>query len=308
MKKLCEHGRRKCQCRDCGGSSFCVHDRQKYTCKECKGTSICEHNRIRSECKECKGTSICEHNKKKSRCPVCNSSILCIHLKYKNECIDCDGPSICEHKKIKNRCLDCMGSYICEHKKLKSRCSICSKTYFCEHNRRKSRCIDCGGIDICIHKKQKTFCKICFPLHYLINIQRSNIQRVLKLSTLTKEKCTIEYLGCSVVYFENYIKTKMVDGMTIDNIHYDHIKPISKFDLKNKEEFMKCCHYTNFQPLLKIDNLCKSNKWTNDNDIFWKENICGKEYIPIYPTPSTVVSGVPSLFSTLKPYDFVKYG
>ena len=32
---LCEHGRRKGQCKDCGGSSFCEHKRRKGRCKDC---------------------------------------------------------------------------------------------------------------------------------------------------------------------------------------------------------------------------------------------------------------------------------
>ena len=43
--------------------------------------------------------------------------------------------------------------------------------------------------------------------------------------------------------------------MTFDNIHIDHIKPVSKFNLNNTDEFYDCCHYTNLQPLLPIENL-----------------------------------------------------
>ena len=61
--------------------------------------------------------------------------------------------------------------------------------------------------------------------------------------------------------------------MTWENIHIDHIKPVSRFNLDIEEEFNKCCHYTNLQPLLAKDNLNKSNKWTDENDTFWNENI-----------------------------------
>jgi hypothetical protein len=79
-----------------------------------------------------------------------------------------------------------------------------------------------------------------------------------------------------------YIKTKMTPEMTIDNIHFDHIKPVSMFDLNNQEEFMKCCHYTNFQPLIGTVNLGKSNKWSEEDDEFWDENINGSEYMELY--------------------------
>ena len=74
----------------------------------------------------------------------------------------------------------------------------------------------------------------------------------------------------------------MINGMTWDNIHLDHIKPVSKFNLNDHEEFLQCCNYTNFQPLLSEDNLSKSDKWSDEDNKFWLENIQGKEYRNIY--------------------------
>ena len=75
----------------------------------------------------------------------------------------------------------------------------------------------------------------------------------------------------------------MVDGMTFENIHYDHIKPVSRFNLDNEEELLQCCHFTNLQPLLAVDNLTKLNKWTAENEAYWNENIIYKpEFQVIY--------------------------
>jgi hypothetical protein len=41
----------------------------------------------------------------------------------------------------------------------------------------------------------------------------------------------------------------------------DHIKPCASFDLTKLEEQKKCFHHTNLQPLFKIDNRKKSNKY-----------------------------------------------
>ena len=71
----------------------------------------------------------------------------------------------------------------------------------------------------------------------------------------------------------------MTPEMTFENIHIDHIKPISKFDLTKKEEIKRCFNYTNLQPLLIKDNLSKSNKWTENDEIYWTDNIIDKKLL-----------------------------
>jgi len=108
------------------------------------------------------------------------------------------------------------------------------------------------------------------------------MNRIMKQTNIEKTQPSIEYLGCSAVYFREYISKKMTAEMTFDNIHYDHIKPVSIFKLNEIEELLQCCNYTNFQPLLATANLEKSNKWNATCEAFWRENICGKEYYEIY--------------------------
>ena len=61
----CEHGRKKYDCKECGGGGICPHGRIKRTCKDCGGNGICSHGRQKSRCKECGGSSICSHGREK---------------------------------------------------------------------------------------------------------------------------------------------------------------------------------------------------------------------------------------------------
>lgn len=90
-------------------------------------------------------------------------------------------------------------------------------------------------------------------------IRISNLIRVsVKSKGYTKRSRTFEILGCEYVFFKQYIEGQFKLGMTWENIHLDHIKPINS--AKTEQEVLELNHYTNFQPLLAIDNLKKSNK------------------------------------------------
>lgn len=78
-----------------------------------------------------------------------------------------------------------------------------------------------------------------------------------------KPSSTVGELGCSLDYLKSHLESKFSNGMNWDNYgkwHIDHIRPLSSFDLTNKDEFRVACHYTNLQPLWAVDNLLKSNK------------------------------------------------
>ena len=56
----------------------------------------------------------------------------------------------------------------------------------------------------------------------------------------------------------------MTDGMNFNNYgdwELDHIKPLTKYDLTDENEIRECFHYSNIQPLWKIDNRKKYNKF-----------------------------------------------
>lgn len=80
-----------------------------------------------------------------------------------------------------------------------------------------------------------------------------------------KSGSAVKDLGCSISELKTYLESKFQDGMGWDNYgfygwHIDHIKPLSSFDLSNREEFLKACHYTNLQPMWAEENMKKKDK------------------------------------------------
>jgi hypothetical protein len=84
-------------------------------------------------------------------------------------------------------------------------------------------------------------------------------------------------LGCSVNECRLYIEKQFKDGMNWENYgrngwHFDHIIPLSSFNLGDPVECKKACHYSNLQPLWWYENLSKGSK-IGESGI--KENIGG---------------------------------
>lgn len=92
---------------------------------------------------------------------------------------------------------------------------------------------------------------------------RSRLNKAIKGNY--KSGSAVEDLGCSIDEFKSYIESKFQPGMTWDNWgrdtwHIDHIVPISHFDLSNRDELLKACHYSNMCPLWAKDNMIKGNR------------------------------------------------
>jgi hypothetical protein len=96
------------------------------------------------------------------------------------------------------------------------------------------------------------------------HLTSARIHEALKTYQTLKKDRTIEYLGCSIGDYCNYLESKFDDKMNWNNQgsywHIDHIKPIASFDLNNEKELYKCFHYTNTQPMEALENRLKSDK------------------------------------------------
>jgi hypothetical protein len=102
------------------------------------------------------------------------------------------------------------------------------------------------------------------PIYNLKHAIRSNIGRSWGRclnGNYHKSKKTEEILGCTLDEFIKYLQSQFTEGMVLENHgewEVDHIIPLS--NAKNEDEVIKLNHYTNFQPLWKMDNRKKYNK------------------------------------------------
>ena len=104
----------------------------------------------------------------------------------------------------------------------------------------------------------------------LANNLRNRLRKALLKQVASKNDTTEELLGNSYSEFKNYIEFLMTDDMDWLNIHLDHVRPLSSFNLKDIEQLKEASHYSNIQPLLAKDNLTKGDRY-HEHDI-WSQS------------------------------------
>ena len=94
---------------------------------------------------------------------------------------------------------------------------------------------------------------------------RNRIKNALKWGS--KGGSAVTDLGLSISEYKIYLQCKFVEGMSWENYGrgqgkwtIDHIVPLSSFDLTDRDQFLKACHYTNTQPMWYVDNISKGAK------------------------------------------------
>lgn len=107
-----------------------------------------------------------------------------------------------------------------------------------------------------ITKKSKKYPNIDIQLRtYIKNNSKNNMYENL--------------LGYTTNDLKKHLESKFKNGMNWiefnkGNIHIDHIKPQSMFNLQNINEIKECWSLKNLQPLWAEDNLIKSNNYNKD--------------------------------------------
>ena len=126
---ICQHGRRRSHCKECGGGNICQHGRIRSQCNECGEDAICQHERQRSRCKECGGRGICQHGRRRSRYKECGGSGIHEHGRNKSICraLKCvaESGSWCTHGELRAVCKQCGGGSICQHGRARVKCLQC---------------------------------------------------------------------------------------------------------------------------------------------------------------------------------------
>ena len=114
-------------------------------------------------------------------------------------------------------------------------------------------------------RKEKYHNDINYKLKHVL---RGRLNKAIKNNQ--KSGSAVDDLGCTVEEFNTYIEKQFEPWMNWDNWgnynkdkltwQLDHINCLDSFDLENREEFLKAAHCSNYQPLLALDNILKSNK------------------------------------------------
>jgi hypothetical protein len=109
-------------------------------------------------------------------------------------------------------------------------------------------------------------CKDCEKDEPIVKLKKNLRSRISIALKGNKTKRTIEYLGCSIgeyVNWLNYICDDFINDENNENedkMHIDHVIPLSKFDLEKEEDIYLAFNWRNTMPLSAKENLSKNNK------------------------------------------------
>jgi hypothetical protein len=124
---------------------------------------------------------------------------------------------------------------------------------------KKKICLQCYPTFL---KEQKTeWCKNERNTNMNYRIKKSLAARLRNV--LSKTDTTMNYIGCNIQYFREWIEYNFTEEMTWDNYgsfwSIDHIIPVCKFDLIVEDEKLKCWNWSNMMPVTIKYNSSKKN-------------------------------------------------
>lgn len=124
---------------------------------------------------------------------------------------------------------------------------------------KKKICLDCYPTFL---KEQKTeWCKNEHNTNINYRIKKSLAARLR--SVLNKNTTTMNYIGCNIQYFREWLEFNFTKDMNWDNYaslwSIDHIIPVCKFNLSDENEKLQCWNWSNMMPVTVKYNSSKKN-------------------------------------------------
>jgi hypothetical protein len=122
------------------------------------------------------------------------------------------------------------------------------------------------------------------PKRWLAILVRNRVKVVLKTQVNRKRIKNInigkteEMIGCTTEFLMKHIESQFELNMTWENWglhgwHIDHIYPLSKFNLTDREQLLQACNYRNLKPMWATENRKKHAKI-----VVSLEDVMNKEY------------------------------
>lgn len=124
---------------------------------------------------------------------------------------------------------------------------------------------------------KKKICLSCYPsflteqkTEWCRKAHNTNMNYRIKKSlaarlrcVLTKNTSTMNYIGCNIQYFREWLEYNFTEDMNWDNYgtywSIDHIIPVCKYNLTVEDDKLKCWHWSNMMPVTINYNSAKKN-------------------------------------------------
>jgi hypothetical protein len=124
---------------------------------------------------------------------------------------------------------------------------------------------------------KKKICLSCYPsflteqkTEWCRNQHNTNMNYRIKKSLAARLRCvlakntsTMNYIGCNIQYFREWLEYNFTENMNWDNYgtywSIDHIIPVCNYDLTNEDEKLKCWNWSNMMPVTINYNSSKKN-------------------------------------------------
>jgi hypothetical protein len=124
---------------------------------------------------------------------------------------------------------------------------------------KKKICLEC--YPEFLREQKKEWCKNERNTNMNYRIKKSLAARLRNV--LNKNDTTMNYIGCNIQYFREWLEYNFTSEMNWDNYgafwSIDHIIPVCKFDLTDETQKFQCWNWSNMMPVSIKFNSSKKN-------------------------------------------------